>query len=362
MATSERILTTISSTADFQRVSPRTSYGPSTRPVWRQFLTDFVTISLVLTVAPAALGRNVAVPLSLSPFVIALMITTLFAFAGSYPRRQTPVAIGDTAGLVRGIACAALLLVIFNLGKGTMPGPGVVLTGSAVALLLVLEREIAYILGRHTSSRLTPPGHENLKLAFEPGHGHAAPFDRLKRATDFIAAALLLVLAAPLFICVAALIKLDTKGPVLIRQRRIGKGGVPFLMWKFRSMLRSAPCYERSPVSDTDPRLTNIGRVLRRLSIDELPQLLNVLQGDMSLVGPRPEMPFIVATYGPRERLRLNAVPGITGLWQISPARAMPIHQNLEFDLFYIESRNFSLDVAILLRTITAIVRGIGAT
>jgi len=115
-------------------------------------------------------------------------------------------------------------------------------------------------------------------------------------------------------------------------------------------------------VSDTDPRLTNIGRVLRRLSIDELPQLLNVLQGDMSLVGPRPEMPFIVATYGPRERLRLNAVPGITGLWQISPARAMPIHQNLEFDFFYIESRNFFLDVAILLRTITAIVRGIGAT
>lgn len=362
MATSERILTTISSTADFQRVSPRISYGPSTRPVWRRFLTDFVTISLVLTVAPAALGRNVAVPLSLSPFVIALMITTLFAFAGSYPRRQTPVAIGDTAGLVRGIACAALLLVIFNLGKGTRPGPGVVLTGSIVVLLLVLEREIPYIFRQHTSSRLSPPGHENSTLAFEPGYGHEVPVDRLKRTIDFVAAAILLVLAAPLFVCVAALIKLDTKGPGLIRQRRIGKDGVPFLMWKFRSMHRSAPRYARSPVSDTDPRLTNIGRVLRRLSIDELPQLLNVLQGDMSLVGPRPEMPFIVATYGPRERLRLNAVPGITGLWQISPARAMPIHQNLEFDFFYIESRNFFLDVAILLRTITAIVRGIGAT
>jgi len=362
VATSERILTTISSTADFQRVSTRTSSGPSTRPVWRRFLTDFVTISLMLTVAPAALGRNVAVPLSLSPFVIALMITTLFAFAGSYPRRQTPLAIGDTAGLVRGIACAALLLVIFNLGKGTMPGPGVVLTGSIVALLLVLEREISCIFGRRTSSGLTPPGHGNLELTFEPGYGHAVPFDLLKRAIDFIAAAIVLVLVAPLFVCVAALIKLDTKGPVLIRQRRIGKGGTPFLMWKFRSMHRSAPRYERSPVSDTDPRLTNIGRVLRRLSIDELPQLLNVLQGDMSLVGPRPEMPFIVATYGPRERLRLNAIPGITGLWQISPARAMPIHQNLEFDFFYIESRNFFLDVAILLRTITAIVRGIGAT
>jgi len=115
-------------------------------------------------------------------------------------------------------------------------------------------------------------------------------------------------------------------------------------------------------VSDTDPRLTNIGRALRRLSIDELPQLLNVIQGNMSLVGPRPEMPFIVAKYGPQERMRLSATPGITGLWQISPARAMPIHKNLQFDLFYIESRNIFLDIAILLRTITAVVRGIGAT
>jgi lipopolysaccharide/colanic/teichoic acid biosynthesis glycosyltransferase len=361
VATSERILTTISSTADFQRVSPRTSFGPSARPVWRQFLTDFVTISLVLTIAPGAFGRNLAVSLWLSPFVVALMITTLFAFAGSYPRRQTPLAIGDTAGLVRGLACAALLLVIFDLGKKTMPGPGAVVTGSVIALLLVLGREIPYVFVRHTSS-VIPQNHESLKLTYEPEYQHAVPVDLLKRAMDFIAAAILLVLAAPLFVCTAALIKLDTKGPVFIRQRRIGKGGVPFLMWKFRSMHRSAPRYERSPVSDKDPRLTSTGRVLRRLSIDELPQLLNVLQGDMSLVGPRPEMPFIVATYGPRERLRLNAVPGITGLWQISPARAMPIHQNLEFDFFYIESRTFFLDVAILLRTMTAIVRGIGAT
>jgi lipopolysaccharide/colanic/teichoic acid biosynthesis glycosyltransferase len=133
-------------------------------------------------------------------------------------------------------------------------------------------------------------------------------------------------------------------------------------MWKFRSMYSGVPRYARSPVSDTDPRLTRLGRALRRMSIDELPQLLNVLKGDMSLVGPRPEMPFIVRKYRPRERLRLNAVPGITGLWQISPARAMPIHQNLYLDLFYIENRNIFLDLAILLRTVTAVVRGIGAT
>ncbi len=176
------------------------------------------------------------------------------------------------------------------------------------------------------------------------------------------AGAILLALVTPLFVLVAGLIKIDSKGPVFIRQRRIGRGGATFLMWKFRSMRHSEARYERSPASDADPRLTNIGRALRRLSAPtNYPQLLNVIKGDMSLVGPRPEMPFIVANYGTRERLRLNAIPGITGLWQISPGRAMPIHENLEFDLFYIESQNFFLDIAIMLRTITAVIRGIGA-
>jgi lipopolysaccharide/colanic/teichoic acid biosynthesis glycosyltransferase len=246
-------------------------------------------------------------------------------------------------------------------------------TGSAVVLLLVLQRELAHIFTGRKLSRLSSGNIERLAVASL--EGEHAPFgleahhhdrrhagDLLKRAIDLVAAAILLALATPLFACVAVLIKIDSRGPVFVRQRRIGRCGVPFLMWKFRSMYPSAARYERSPVSDADPRLTRFGRALRRLSIDELPQLLNVIRGDMSLVGPRPEMPFIVAKYGPRERLRLNATPGITGLWQISPARAMPIHTNLVFDLFYIENRNLFLDIAILLRTITAVVRGIGAT
>jgi lipopolysaccharide/colanic/teichoic acid biosynthesis glycosyltransferase len=171
----------------------------------------------------------------------------------------------------------------------------------------------------------------------------------------------MLIIFAPLFVFVAALIKVDSAGPALFRQKRIGKDGEPFDIWKFRSMRAEANPYERSPVGDCDPRLTRIGRILRRLSIDELPQLVNVMKGEMSLVGPRPEMPFIVEKYGPLERQRLCVRPGITGLWQISPARAMPIHENLNYDFSYIENQSITLDCAILLRTITAVIRGIGA-
>jgi lipopolysaccharide/colanic/teichoic acid biosynthesis glycosyltransferase len=372
VATSERILTTITGASDFGQVPTTHSFSPSRRSVWPVFLVDFATISLVLALAPSLLGQDVSVAVtqstSLSPLVLALMVTTLFAFAGTYPRYQTPLAIGEIEGLVRGLSCTAFLLMIFNLGRQTIPGPTVVLTGCVVSLLLVLEREIEHIFGRNRSwlsgtnfQTTLPPVGNSRTAAYQSHHQHSLPGRFLKRAIDLSAGAILLALVTPLFVLVAGLIKIDSKGPVFIRQRRIGKGGATFLMWKFRSMRHSEARYERSPASDADPRLTNIGRALRRLSIDELPQLLNVIKGDMSLVGPRPEMPFIVAKYGARERLRLNAIPGITGLWQISPARAMPIHENLEFDLFYIESQNFFLDVAIMLRTITAVIRGIGA-
>ncbi len=184
----------------------------------------------------------------------------------------------------------------------------------------------------------------------------------LKRTIDIASSAILLILLSPVFVLTAILIKLGSKGPVFFRHVRIGKEGKRFLLWKFRSMRADAFPYARSPGCDSDSRLTRVGRVMRRLSIDELPQLINVLRGDMSLVGPRPEMPFLVEQYGPMERRRLRVKPGITGLWQISPARAEPIHENMEFDLFYIQHQNIFLDCAILLRTITAVIRGIGAT
>jgi exopolysaccharide biosynthesis polyprenyl glycosylphosphotransferase len=186
--------------------------------------------------------------------------------------------------------------------------------------------------------------------------GHLA-----KRLFDVVAGSALLVLLLPLFAIVAGLIKLDSDGPVFFRQERVGRNGSVFSILKFRSMYADSPMYERSPSSHADPRLTRVGRLLRRTSFDEAPQLLNVIRGEMSLVGPRPEMPFIVNTYGPVERGRLRAKPGITGLWQISAARAKPIHENVEYDLFYIEHQNFVLDCAILLSTVVAVVRGRGA-
>jgi lipopolysaccharide/colanic/teichoic acid biosynthesis glycosyltransferase len=183
----------------------------------------------------------------------------------------------------------------------------------------------------------------------------------VKRACDVVGALFLMVLLLPLFVLVAMLIKLDSPGPIFFRHYRVGKDEKRFLLWKFRSMRTEVPEYEASPRSVVDPRLTRVGRLIRRLSLDELPQLVNVLKGDMSLVGPRPEMPFIVARYYSAHRKRFVARPGITGLWQISPARAFPIHENLQYDLHYIRNQNLFLDCAIILRTITAIFRGVGA-
>jgi lipopolysaccharide/colanic/teichoic acid biosynthesis glycosyltransferase len=203
--------------------------------------------------------------------------------------------------------------------------------------------------------RCFPSGVEDRQF----GRGYSSSI--VKRGCDVLGSLFLLALLLPLFVFVAILIKVDSPGPVFFRHYRIGKDGKRFLLWKFRSMRTDVPEYEESPRSAVDGRLTRIGRLIRRLSVDELPQLINVLKGDMSLVGPRPEMPFIVARYHPAHRERLAARPGITGLWQISPARAFPIHENLQYDLHYIHNQNFFLDCAILLRTITAVIHGVGA-
>jgi exopolysaccharide biosynthesis polyprenyl glycosylphosphotransferase len=173
-----------------------------------------------------------------------------------------------------------------------------------------------------------------------------------KRIADMVISFVLLVLLAPLLFVIAIIIRLDSSGPAIFVQKRVGRNGELFDIYKFRSMLAGAPKYAPSPTSSRDPRLTRVGRILRRMSLDELPQLINVLKGTMSLVGPRPEMPFVVERYDARQRQRLKVAPGITGLWQLSADRAFPIHHNLGYDLYYIHNRSFAMDLAILLHTL----------
>ncbi|HRK02575.1 MAG TPA: sugar transferase [Oligoflexia bacterium] len=182
-----------------------------------------------------------------------------------------------------------------------------------------------------------------------------------KRVLDFFISSLLIVALSPLLMVFSILIKIDSRGPVIFKQKRVGLRGKEFSFYKFRTMRVDAPKYALTPQSTDDPRITRVGRWLRRTSLDELPQLFNVFRGDMSLVGPRPEMPFIVEKYDELQRERLSVKPGITGVWQISCVRGEPIHENVEYDLFYIEHRSMLLDIAILLKTIAGVVRGIGA-
>ena len=182
-----------------------------------------------------------------------------------------------------------------------------------------------------------------------------------KRSFDLAVSTAVMLVAAPFFMLSALWIKRDTPGPVFFRQTRIGKDGRPFQMIKFRTMHLAQCGDEATPSSESDPRITKVGRILRRYSLDEMPNFINVLKGEMSVVGPRPEMPFIVESYGPEHRERLRAKPGITGLWQISYARQTAIHDNLDYDLYYIENQSLLLDLVILALTGFAVVKGTGA-
>jgi exopolysaccharide biosynthesis polyprenyl glycosylphosphotransferase len=200
---------------------------------------------------------------------------------------------------------------------------------------------------------------DGVLLASFGRHTRRIGYEIVKRICDVAGSLLLMLLGLPIFVLLAIAIKLDSKGPVLFRQERVGLNGKPFRMFKFRTMHAGSPSYEYSPLRSSDPRITRLGKFLRQTSLDEIPQLLNVFQGSMSLVGPRPEMPFIVEQYTERHRQRLQVRPGLTGLWQLSGDRAFLIHENVEYDLYYIQHRNFFMDVAILLHTIIFAARGI---
>ena len=206
----------------------------------------------------------------------------------------------------------------------------------------------------------------------------------VKRVSDIVISGIVLVLLAPVLLLISLLVKFDSRGAVLFRQERVGMDGRKFLCYKFRTMRSDADesihreAYRKNILGDrdadasddekpvfgkvkNDPRITRVGKFLRRTSLDELPQLLNVLKGDMSIVGPRPPIPYEVEEYDIWHRKRLDMKPGITGLWQVSGRNRIAFEEMVKIDLFYIENWSLWLDLKIILLTLPAILRGDGA-
>ena len=195
----------------------------------------------------------------------------------------------------------------------------------------------------------------------------------LKRSLDIVVSLIMLILLSPLFLITALLIYLEDPGPIFNTQIRVGRDGKHFDFYKFRSMVVNADKMKDTLMADNesndgvifkmkrDPRVTRIGRFIRKFSIDELPQLVNVLKGDMSLVGPRPALPKEVAEYTLDQRKRLHITPGITCIWQVSGRSDIPFSGQVQLDLDYIQSSSFLKDISILLKTIPAVLTGKGA-
>jgi lipopolysaccharide/colanic/teichoic acid biosynthesis glycosyltransferase len=190
--------------------------------------------------------------------------------------------------------------------------------------------------------------------------GAAGPVSlALKRAIDIVVSALLLLLALPLLLLLAFLIWVEDRGPVFFRQDRIGYRGRAFRVWKFRSMrVNQIPPEELGDIHQGHPMVTRIGHWLRRFKLDELPQLFNVLRGEMSLVGPRPTIPEQVARYGPFERRRLLMPPGMTGWAQVSGGNAYTWPQRITLDAWYVDHWSWPLDILILWRTLRVVFFG----
>ena len=186
-------------------------------------------------------------------------------------------------------------------------------------------------------------------------------YEPTKRAFDIVSACIGLIVLAPLLAWCARRIVKESPGGALFRQLRVGRDGELFRIHKFRTMHETTEEYAVAPHDPSDARVTPFGCWLRATSLDELPQLIDVLIGHMSLVGPRPEMPFIVASYDDWQRRRLSVKPGITGLWQILGRKDLPMHENLQYDFYYIRNRSLGQDFSILLRTIGAVLSRRGA-
>jgi lipopolysaccharide/colanic/teichoic acid biosynthesis glycosyltransferase len=193
--------------------------------------------------------------------------------------------------------------------------------------------------------------------------GPRAPRRGLPRAADVALAVVGLILASPVLLVAAVAIKAGSRGPVIYRQPRVGRDGVVFELWKLRTMRKGAdPVGVGTAVTRRDPRVTAAGRFLRRFALDELPNLVNVLRGEMAIVGPRATLPAQVDLYTPRQRRRLELKPGVTGWAQTHGRAGIPWEERIELDVWYVEHRSIGLDLRILARTPLVLLRGTGIT
>lgn len=183
----------------------------------------------------------------------------------------------------------------------------------------------------------------------------------IRRAIDVVGGCIALVLVAPVMACATIAIRVESRGHPIYRQRRVGKDGRPFDLLKLRTMVDGAEHIGAGlAINENDPRVTRVGALLRRISFDELPNLLNVVRGDMSFIGPRPTIPVQVAQYTERQRGRLAIRPGITGWAQVNGRASLPWSERIELDLYYIEHRSLAFDLRILGRTLAIVFGGEG--
>jgi lipopolysaccharide/colanic/teichoic acid biosynthesis glycosyltransferase len=195
----------------------------------------------------------------------------------------------------------------------------------------------------------------------DAGAGHAMIDAACTRALDLVIAGAAAVLGAPVFVAIAIAIRVESRGPIILRQTRVGLGGEDFELLKFRTMVPDAHRLGTGwLIAEHDPRITRVGRFLRRWSLDELPQVFNVLRGDMSVVGPRPTLRYQVDQYTPFQRRRLEVRPGITGWAQVLGRNRLTWPQRIELDVWYVDNRSVLLDIRLLLRTLPMLARPTG--
>jgi lipopolysaccharide/colanic/teichoic acid biosynthesis glycosyltransferase len=313
----------------------------------------------------APIGSPVSEPIGVNGLIVCavLVYPVVFLLLSLYDEDRTFRAVDEFQILTTASLCGAVLTAFFVFFFA--PYTSRLMLGYFYAL------EYVSLFSLHSMRRLFMHG----RHVTDP-RGRTSPLNgyqrTIKRVVDLVLSAVLLILAIPIFAAIALAIALDSRGPVFFRQERVGEGRRRFQIVKFRTMVIDAEARIREVEQpdangqlvhkrQDDPRVTRVGRVLRRTSLDELPQLFNVIAGEMSLVGPRPELPRIVERYEPWQYERLSVPQGMTGWWQVNGRSDKPMHLNTQDDVYYVRHYSLLLDLQILLKTIWVVLRGKGA-